>query len=114
MTPGRHPLVFGVLLLGATLCAAEPGPPGRRAGASHRRDMPAACQKMREDMKAMDARFDEAVKRMNEAQGAEKIEAVAAALNELAAERKAMREHMGSMPACGMHGPMAGCPMMGR
>ncbi len=76
--------------------------------------VPPACQQMMEQLKATDARFDEAVKRMNETQGNERVDAMAAALNELAAQRHAMRAHMGSMPCAGMGGGMPGCPMPGR
>lgn len=101
-------LVTGMLVL-VTLAVAEAGPP-RRGAAAHK-GPPAVCQQMMDDLKAIDARFDEQVKRMNESQGGDRIDAMVAALNELAARHRTMREHMGSMP-CGS--PMPGCPMMGR
>ena len=73
--------------------------------------MPPACQKFIDEMKQMDARLEEHVKRMNETQGNDRIDAMAAAVNELAAEHRAMRERMGSVPCPGMAGGMPGCPM---
>lgn len=78
------------------------------------------------EMKAMDSRLAEKVAAMNAASGHDKIEPMAAVINELAAQRTAMREHMMSHRCgmkCGMKGQMAGaheqgtspdCPMMKR
>jgi len=82
-----------VVVLAATAAVA--------AGPMHGQEPPAACRQAMDEVRAADARFAEHIKRMNETQGAEKIDAMAAALNELAAEHRAMHEHAGA----------AGCPM---
>jgi len=92
-------------------------------------DMPAKCkammaehEKMMADTKAADARLDALVAKMNAASGEAKAVAAAAAVTELVAQRKAMRDGM-----MGMHkktmghmmehmqagkDSMAMCPMM--
>ena len=52
-----------------------------------------ARQQMMEQMKASDARLDELVVAMNQAQGEAKVDAIAAVLNELVAQRREMRAH---------------------
>jgi len=81
-------------------------------------------EQMMAEMKAMDSRLAEKVAAMNAASGHDKIEPMAAVINELAAQRTAMREHMMSHRCgmkCAMKGQMAGaheqgtspdCPMM--
>jgi hypothetical protein len=54
-------------------------------------------EQMMADMKAADARLDALVKDMNAATGSAKVDAIAAVLNELLQERKAMHERMGKM-----------------
>ncbi len=54
-------------------------------------------EKMAAEMKAMDARLDEKLAAMNAAQGDQKIEAMAAVINELVSQRKAMKESFGPM-----------------
>jgi hypothetical protein len=74
-------------------------------------------EKMMAEMKAMDTRLDEKVAAMNTAKGDQKVEAMAAVINELVSQRKEMREDFGAMHH-GMRGPMMGqpgamdCPMM--
>ncbi len=83
---------------------------------------------MMDKMKAMDTKLDSLVKSMNEAKGTKKIDATAAVVGELVAQRKAMRETMESMMPMmmqhmmkhmqmgmmkGMAASMADCPMMG-
>ena len=83
-------------------------------------------EQMMAEMKAMDARLTEKVAAMNAAAGNEKIEAMAAVINELVAQRKTMQEHMMSRhekmksQCCGMKGGKKGgmkggmkCGMMG-
>jgi len=106
MTTRRLSLVAAALLLAASAGVAESA--SKRAA---RKGPPPACQQMMEEMKASDARLEEQVKRMNETQGTEKIDAMAAALNELVTQRRTMHARMASMPHPGM-GP--GCPGMGR
>lgn len=65
-------------------------------------------EKMVAEMKAMDTRLNEKVAAMNAARGDQKVEAMAAVINELIAQRKEMRTNFGSMH----HG--MGCPKMGQ
>jgi hypothetical protein len=73
--------------------------------------------------KEMDARLDQLVAAMNQADGQAKVERMAAVVNELAAQRSQMRDHMaGMMPMMMQHmgghmqhgadAVMAECPMM--
>jgi hypothetical protein len=54
-------------------------------------------EQMMAEMKAADARLDALVRDMNAATGNARIDAVAAVLNELVQQRKAMHERMGKM-----------------
>jgi len=108
----RPSLAIAALLLAATAGGVRAKSTQQHAQAQKK--PPAACQQMMDDLRASDTRFDEAVQRMNDAQGADKVEAIAAALNELAAGRRTMREHMASMPCPGLKSGAQGCPMMGR
>jgi hypothetical protein len=103
-------LVCATLIACCTVALAQPGPgAGRRRMAKE-----PACRQMLEETTESDARFDEQVKRMNATQGPERIDAIVAALNELAARHRTMRERMASMPcAAGCPGG-PGCPMMGQ
>ncbi|HLK10768.1 MAG TPA: hypothetical protein VKW76_05270 [Candidatus Binatia bacterium] len=107
----------GAVVLAATASLAQSGPARRRV--QGQKAEPPACQRMMSELEASDARFEAHVKQMNDAQGTEKIDAMAAALNELAAQHRTMREHMASKACPGTRGgapgcPMPGCPMMGR
>jgi hypothetical protein len=92
------------LVLGAgPLGAQQPGPPQRqpppqqehrqRAGMSNQPDTPSQMRMM----DSLDTRLDSLVIRMNRAVGSEKVAAMAAVINELVAQRKAMQEHMREM-----------------
>jgi hypothetical protein len=82
-------------------------------------DWQAKHEKTIAEMKAMDTRLDEKLTVMNAAKGDQKVEAMAAVINELVSQRKAMRENFGPMHH-GMRGPRMGqggempsdCPMM--
>ena len=56
-------------------------------------------QKMQDEMKAMDAESDKMVTEMNQATGQKKIDAMAALLTRLVAQRKMMNDRMGAMHA---------------
>lgn len=59
-------------------------------------------------MDSLDRRLDSLVDRMNRAGGDQKVAAMAAVINELVAQRKAMRSHMQEMmKMMGGHGPAA-------
>ena len=119
-----------VLVLAQQAATPSTSPQGSAAGAQPEGKMDAGMmekhkewqarhEKMMEEMKAMDARLDEKVAAMNAAKGDQKVEAMAAVINELVAQRKAMRDSFGAMHH-GMGGPMMGraggmpadCPMM--
>lgn len=84
-------------------------------------------QKMMADMKTMDAELDRLVATMNATTGAPKVDAAAAAISQLAAQRMTMHanmwqmqsgmshhmmEHMSTGTMAGMQKSMAMCPMM--
>lgn len=78
-------------------------------------------EKRMAQMKAMDIRLDEKIAVMNSSKGDQKVEAMAAVINELVSQRKEMRERFGAMHhGDGMKHPMMGqegfmpmdCPMM--
>jgi hypothetical protein len=93
------------------------GPEGKMDTMEKSADWQARHEKMMAEMKAMDTRLDEKVAAMNAAKGDQKVEAMAAVINELVSQRKEMRENFGPMhhgmkgPMMGQHGPMD-CPMM--
>jgi hypothetical protein len=100
--------VTGALLasgLGATLFAqAQHNDKTHQAGAAappqmgmRHEGMAAHHDKMMAEMKAADAKLDALVAKMNAAKGNAKVEAMAAVINELAAQRKAMRTQMQTM-----------------
>jgi hypothetical protein len=118
--------VFSPLLLFAQQTApSAPGgvteaqPPGRPhgggSGGQHgqmmqkRKGMQAKHQQAQEDMQAMDARLDEKIAAMNNAKGDQKMSAMADVINELASQRKEMRDKFSNMhqaKMCGMMGKM--------
>ena len=87
-----------VLFITSVVVAQDPPRRGHGAPGPH-------CAATIEEMKAGDARLDEKLAAMNAATGAEKVDAIAAVVNELAAQRKALREKMAGMPG-------GACPMM--
>ena len=89
--------------------------------------MMARHQGMQAEMASMDAKLDSLLAAMNAAKGNKKVDATAGVINELATQRKAMRDHMMAMgPQMmqhmmhhahmgmmeGMMKSMSGCPMM--
>jgi hypothetical protein len=114
------------------LAAQTPAAPHQHAATEKAKppsDMAAKCQammaereQMMTDMKAADQRLDDLVARMNTASDTEKVAATVAVVNELVAQRRAMRDGMMKMQH-GMMGhmmehmqagkdSMAMCPMM--
>ena len=84
--------------------------------------MMAQHEKMMAEMKAADQRLDELVAKMNQASGQAKMDATAATVTEIVAQRKTMRDrmmqmhqqmmsHMGEHMQAGAQS-MAMCPMM--
>jgi hypothetical protein len=81
--------------------AAIPNSPAQGAGQppsqSNMQDMMKMHEKMMAEMKASEAKLDALIKEMNAATGDAKVNAVAAAVNELVRQHKTMYEHMGQM-----------------
>lgn len=86
--------------------------------------MPACCQKMKAQHTEAATALDSKVAAMNAAQGSEKVDAIAAVVNELVAQHHAMHAAggcpAGACPAgacppgaCAAGACPAGCPMMG-
>ncbi len=78
-----------VLALAPAVGAQGPGP-GRGMSPEQR-------QEMLEKMRAREARLDALVAAMNEAEGPAKVDAIAAVVNELVAERRWKRDHRQQM-----------------
>ena len=87
---------LAALMLSAhALAAQQPtAQPDRRPGGMTGKSGTAAQMQM---MDSLDARFDTLVSRMNRATGNSKVTAMAAVINEMVAQRKAMQEHMRQM-----------------
>lgn len=61
------------------------------------KEMMAKQEQFKTDMKAMDARLDEKLAAMNAATGEEKMATMEGVINEMATQRKEIREKLGSM-----------------
>jgi len=93
-------LVLVALLGAAPVSAQQPGrQPDDTAGAGMRPSPHAGMEKMRGGMMSdsATARLDRLVQAMNQATGSKKTEAMAAVINELVAQRRAMHQHMQQM-----------------
>lgn len=118
-----------VFALGAGARTQEPQHQNQQTPAKPSADMSAKCkammaqhEKMMAEMKAADQRLDELVTKMNATSGQAKVDATAATVAEIVAQRKTMRTgmmgmHEGMMGHMMEHmqaGPqsMAMCPMM--
>jgi len=123
-------LVAGLLLvLGFAAAAQTQKPERQQTPAKPSADMTDRCkammaqhENMMAEMKAADQRLEDLVAKMNAASGQAKVDATAATVTEIAAQRKLMRDrmmamHQGMMGHMMEHmqaGPqsMAMCPMM--
>jgi hypothetical protein len=96
--------------------------PAAGSGDMDCKEMMAKPVQMMADMKAIDTELDHKVAAMNEATGGSRVEAMAAVINELVSQRKAMQAKMIAMHS-GMTDHMGGatspqqdsmseCPMM--
>ena len=118
-----------LLVLGFAAHAQTPQPEHQQTPAKPSADMTAKCkatmaehEKMMAEMKAADQRLDELVTKMNSASGQAQVDATAAAVTEIVAQRRTMRDrmmemHQGTMSHMMEHmqaGPqsMGMCPMM--
>ena len=124
-------IVSTVFVLGLAFAghAQEPQHEHQQTPAKPSADMSAKCnammaqhEKMMTEMKAADQRLDELVAKMNQASGQAKMDATAATVTEIVAQRKTMRDrmmqmhqqmmsHMGEHMQAGAQS-MAMCPMM--
>ena len=120
-----------VLVLGLAVAghARQPQHEHQQTPAKPSADMAAKCkgmmaqhEKMMAEMKTADQRLDELVAKMNQASGQAKVDATAATVTEIVAQRKMMRDrmmhmhhqmmgHMGDHMQSGAQS-MAMCPMM--
>lgn len=93
------------LAAGAALAQQAPPKAAEHPGAGHAGmmmggnmgDMMSMNTQMMMDMKAMDARLDQKLAAMNEAKDKNKVEAMAAVINEMATQRKQMMAKMSTM-----------------
>jgi hypothetical protein len=92
--------------------------PGMKMGQSKGAGMPPPCQEMmamRQSMRAEqaseDAKLNDLVAKMNAASGEKKVDAMAAVVSEMVAQRQARHEKMAAMQTK-IEAAMASCPMM--
>jgi hypothetical protein len=92
--------------------------PAMKMGQGKGAGMPPPCQEMmamRQSMRAeqanADAKLNELVAKMNAAGGEQKVDAIAAVVSEMVAQRQARHEKMAEMQGK-MEAAMANCPMM--
>jgi hypothetical protein len=113
------PLVALTLLAFPAPAPAQPQMmmPGGQGGQKAAK-LPQACRDvmaMRDSMRAQqataDAKLNDLVAKMNAASGAEKVDAIAAVVSTMVAQRQAQHEQMASMHTK-MQAAMASCPMM--
>ena len=124
-------VLTSALMLGLTLTAHAQAPQHehQQTPAKPPAEMSAKCkammaghERMMADMKTADQKLDQLVTKMNSATGQDKVDAIAAAVNEIVTQRRTMRDrmmqmHQGMMGHTMDHmqaGPesMAMCPMM--
>jgi hypothetical protein len=102
--------VFSVacsLLLAAAASAQQPGRPQADStkgmhGPQMNRQRQMNRQMMMQKIQESDARLDRLVSQMNQSSGNKKVQAMAAVINELVAQRKQMHQRMGQMMDSGM------------
>ena len=95
--------LVGAFLLASGVSAQQPG--------RHQRDSTGAMQgpgvnrqMVKQKIQESDARLDRLVSQMNQSTGNKKVQAMAAVINELVAQRKQMHQRMGQMMDSGMMG----------
>ena len=100
--------IVASLVLASAGAAQQPGPRPDSAWAKRH-------QTMMQQMQAADTRLDKLVAEMNRATGSKKVEAMAAVINEMVAQRRQMQAHMMQMMDSGgrmmMHGYGPGAMM---
>ena len=90
-----------LVLLSVTALFAQTPPAAEKTEAKHECGMMQKHEGMQKHMAEMDAKLQGLVDEMNKATGPERVDKMAAVLNELVAQRAMMQKHM-----------MANCPMM--
>jgi hypothetical protein len=90
---------LGIMLLSAPVLAGEEGHGSQskqhmRKDGSSQGDKKEHRAKMRARMEEQQGKLDELTTRMNQATGNEKVDAMAALLNEMVAQRKALRDRI--------------------
>jgi hypothetical protein len=88
---------------GPPKAAEHPGPGHGMMMGGNMGDMMSMHTGMMADMKAMDARLDQKLAAMNEAKDKNKVDAIVAVINEMAAQRKEMMAKMEGMHDQMMH-----------
>jgi hypothetical protein len=101
-------LIAVILVLGVTLIPTAQAQVSQAAQSpGHHADMKAHCQTMMKEMAAGQQKIDDLTARMNSASGQAKTDLMAALLDELLAQRKAMHARMASMHGNMMHNEAA-------
>jgi hypothetical protein len=91
------------LLLASVASAQQPGDSTKvMHGPQMNRQRQMNRQMMMQRIQGADARLDRLVTQMNQSTGNKKVQAMAAVINELVAQRKQMHQHMGRMMESGM------------
>jgi hypothetical protein len=91
---------LGAALVAQATAREQPQPPSQRPammGQSQMSGMMAERQKMMAEMQASQKKLDELVAKMNSATGSDKVDQIAAVVNELVAQHKRMSHGMMSM-----------------
>jgi hypothetical protein len=114
-------ITLAVIGLASVLCsfpASAQMTPGMKMGQGKGAGMPPACQEMmamRQSMGAeqasADAKLNDLVAEMNAASGEKKVDAIAAVVSEMVAQRQARHVKTAAMQSK-MEAAMASCPMM--
>jgi Na+-transporting methylmalonyl-CoA/oxaloacetate decarboxylase gamma subunit len=109
---------FGMALVLSPCSASAQMTPGMKMGQGKGAGMPPACQEMmtmRQSMRAeqasADAKLNDLVAKMNAASSEQKVDAIAAVVSQMVAQRQARHEKMAAMRGK-MEAAMANCPMM--
>jgi hypothetical protein len=110
--------VIGMAPVLSSSSASAQMTPGMKMEQGKGAGMPPACQEMmgmRQSMRAeqasADAKLNDLVAKMNAASGEKKVDAIAAVVGEMVAQRKARHDKMAAMHSK-MKAAMADCPMM--
>jgi hypothetical protein len=107
------PFALAALALAGPAAAEEPAPeaaPPAQQPPPHVQQMQQQRRAFMEQLQERNKRLDDLVAKMNAAQGEAKVDAIAAVINEMVEQRRAMQPHPGMGGPLGMGGPMGGAP----